>query len=147
MKGVFSETHMCVLAAAPGRPSPCNPLILGCNLSLLILQHTCACSQQQLVGAKPSYFLIPKSLRATLSLFILGHTCVFSQQPLVGQTLVVVSLDLGCNPQMTYVLQRTCVFSLQDVVGQTNPELFFLQHTCHMCVLAAATDLPNYCNP
>ena len=133
MSGVFSE-HTCVCSQqhlvghALVTPDPCA------TPSLLILQHTCVCSQQQLVGAKPSYFLIPKSLRATLSLFTLGHTCVFSQQPLVSQTLVVVSLGLGCNPQMTYILQHTFVFSLQDVVGQTNPELVFsATHMSHVC--------------
>ena len=47
---VFCRTHVCVLTAAIGLPKLLNVQNLHLTSSLIILQQTRVCSQQQLVG-------------------------------------------------------------------------------------------------
>ena len=106
----------------------------------MILQHTCVCSQQQTVG------------QSSVDLFC--NTCVFAHSSnRSAKVLKLSKLQLTCSAREMCVSRSTHVYAHSNSYSSwlanpdpwVPPSIDFFYNT-HVCVVAAAVDLPKLLN-
>ena len=137
---IFYNTHVCVVTAAIGLPKLLNVQNLHLTSSLIIRQQTRVRSQQQTVG------------QSSVDLFC--NTCVFAHSSnRSAKVLKLSKLQLTCSAREMCVSRSTQVYARSNSYSSwlanpdpwVPPSIDFFYNT-HVCVVAAAVDLPKLLN-